>query len=80
MARPSLLLCQLSAKSRYSVPCLISIQSLRRGARGITQKRLEKIADSEKEWTARAEQIKVGERTHVWDVLNDRGFVKDVAG
>ncbi|PKS12759.1 hypothetical protein jhhlp_000970 [Lomentospora prolificans] len=48
--------------------------------RGIAESWKEKVAAAEEDWAARAEDIRAGRREHVWDVFNDRGFIKDVAG
>ncbi|KAK0746422.1 tyrosine--trna ligase precursor, mitochondrial (cyt-18) [Schizothecium vesticola] len=39
-----------------------------------------KVEDAENEWDHQAEKIKKGEAKNLWDVLEERGFVKDVAG
>ena len=39
-----------------------------------------KLEDAENQWEARAEKIKSGEVRNIWDMLEERGFVKDVAG
>ena len=39
-----------------------------------------KVEDAENEWDRQAEKIKKGEAKNLWDVLEERGFVKDVAG
>ena len=39
-----------------------------------------KRQQAELEWKRRAEAIDRGEETHLWDVLKERGYVKDVAG
>lgn len=41
---------------------------------------LNKVAEGEQRWAERAEKIKSGEERHVWDVLEERGYIKDVAG
>lgn len=43
-------------------------------------KTLKKREDAEKEWAERAEAIKRGEVANLWDILEERGFIKDVAG
>lgn len=56
-----------------------SLASLHR-ARGIAQSYLRKVSEGEDRWKQRADKIQSGEISHVWDVLEERGFVKDVAG
>lgn len=41
---------------------------------------LDKVAAGEQRWEERAQKISTGEITHPWDVLNERGYIKDVAG
>ncbi|KAJ6781551.1 hypothetical protein PWT90_01546 [Aphanocladium album] len=48
--------------------------------RGVAQTHLQKIADAEERWKVRAEKIQNGELRHVWDILDERGYIKDVAG
>lgn len=48
--------------------------------RGIATSYLKKVADGEERWEKRAQQIQNGELPHVWDVLDERGYIKDVAG
>jgi tyrosyl-tRNA synthetase len=48
--------------------------------RGITHSWKAKVAASEKAWAVKARQINEGSREHVWDIINERGLVKDVAG
>ena len=31
-------------------------------------------------WVERAQQIKDGEKQHPWDLLEERGYIKDVTG
>jgi tyrosyl-tRNA synthetase len=48
--------------------------------RWIGLKYIAKLDDAEKQWAQQAEEIKAGTRRNVWDVLEERGFVKDIAG
>ena len=48
--------------------------------RGIAQSYLKKVADGDGRWEERASKIQSGELRHVWDILDERGFIKDVAG
>lgn len=49
-------------------------------SRYISTSWLNKVAEGEQRWAERAEKIKSGEERHVWDVLEERGYIKDVAG
>ncbi|ODA78425.1 hypothetical protein RJ55_05806 [Drechmeria coniospora] len=49
-------------------------------ARGISTTYLNKVAEGEERWERRAERIQNGEVRHVWDILDERGYIKDVAG
>ncbi|KAG5940756.1 hypothetical protein E4U53_007545 [Claviceps sorghi] len=51
-----------------------------RQIRGISTSHLNKVAAGEERWKKRAERIQNGEERHVWDVLDERGYIKDVAG
>jgi tyrosyl-tRNA synthetase len=48
--------------------------------RSISQTRQEKITKAEEQWAGKAEAMRAGELNNVWDVFNERGLVKDVAG
>ncbi|KJZ71624.1 hypothetical protein HIM_09018 [Hirsutella minnesotensis 3608] len=48
--------------------------------RGIATSYLVKVERGEREWKERAEKIKSGELPHIWDILEERGFIKDTAG
>jgi tyrosyl-tRNA synthetase len=41
---------------------------------------LNKVAEGEERWKQRAQKIGNGEIPHTWDVLQERGYIKDVAG
>jgi tyrosyl-tRNA synthetase len=49
-------------------------------ARGIATSYLQKVAEGDKRWEERAVKIQNGELPHVWDILDERGYIKDVAG
>ncbi|KAG6013719.1 hypothetical protein E4U54_006397 [Claviceps lovelessii] len=55
-------------------------QAIVRQNRGVSTSYLNKVAEGEKRWKQRAERIQNGEERHVWDVLDERGYIKDVAG
>ncbi|KAM0287976.1 hypothetical protein ACHAQH_000043 [Verticillium albo-atrum] len=48
--------------------------------RWIHLKTLQKRDDAAQEWDEKAEAIKNGEARNLWDIFEERGFVKDVAG
>ncbi|KAF4953411.1 hypothetical protein FGADI_6049 [Fusarium gaditjirri] len=58
--------------------CLNAQRSLQ--VRNIATTYLKKVAEGEARWKVRAEKIKNGEIPHTWDVLQERGYIKDVAG
>lgn len=39
-----------------------------------------KLDKAEREWQEQADKIKKGEAENLWDVLESRGFIKDVVG
>jgi tyrosyl-tRNA synthetase len=41
---------------------------------------VEKVQKAAEQWQKQAEEIQEGKRPHLWDILNERGYVKDVAG
>ncbi|KAH7196673.1 uncharacterized protein B0J16DRAFT_3989 [Fusarium flagelliforme] len=41
---------------------------------------LKKVAEAEARWKEKGEKIKNGEIPHTWDILEERGYIKDVAG
>ncbi|OLN82900.1 Tyrosine-tRNA ligase, mitochondrial [Colletotrichum chlorophyti] len=49
-------------------------------ARWISQKVVAKRKTGEEEWAKRAEAISQGEVQNIWDIFEERGYVKDVAG
>ncbi|KAI8244364.1 Tyrosine--tRNA ligase [Colletotrichum sp. SAR 10_96] len=57
-----------------------AVQLLQNQQRWITQKVLEKRKNAELDWENRSELIKKGEVPHIWDLFEERGFIKDVAG
>ncbi|KAH8899261.1 tyrosyl-tRNA synthetase [Thozetella sp. PMI_491] len=48
--------------------------------RWIGHKYKKKLEDAEKSWQERAQQIQDGHHRNLWDVLEERGYIKDVAG
>lgn len=48
--------------------------------RWIHLKTLKKREEAAKQWDERADAILRGEATNLWDVFEERGFVKDIAG
>ncbi|KAK1825691.1 tRNA synthetases class I-domain-containing protein [Podospora conica] len=47
---------------------------------GKSPKYCDKVEDAENFWADRADKIQRGELQNTWDLLEERGFVKDVAG
>lgn len=45
-----------------------------------TSKYLSKVKNAEEQWQAKAQRIASGEEYNLWDVFEERGFVKDLAG
>ncbi|PFH57336.1 hypothetical protein XA68_15208 [Ophiocordyceps unilateralis] len=48
--------------------------------RSVSHSHLAKVAAAQERWAMRAQRIKQGEMKSGWDVLEERGFIKDVAG
>ncbi|KAH7001471.1 hypothetical protein EDB80DRAFT_722342 [Ilyonectria destructans] len=48
--------------------------------RGVATTFIKKQNDGKERWEKRAEKIQTGELPHVWDILQERGYIKDVAG
>lgn len=49
-------------------------------ARWISETWKAKVKEGEERWAERAVKIQNGEITHPWDLLAERGYIKDVAG
>ncbi|CVK84627.1 probable tyrosine--trna ligase precursor, mitochondrial [Fusarium mangiferae] len=58
--------------------CLNAQRSLQ--VRNVATTYLNKVAEGEKRWKERAERIQNGEIPHTMDVLQERGYIKDIAG
>jgi tyrosyl-tRNA synthetase len=56
-------------------PLLISFQ-----VRGVSTSHLIQVAAGQQRWKERGDKIQNGELPHVWDLLQERGYIKDVAG
>jgi hypothetical protein len=48
--------------------------------KGKSPKYIEKVKQAEDAWEERAQKIQAGEIQNTWDMLEERGFIKDVAG
>lgn len=48
--------------------------------RGISQSFLQKTEEARVQWEKQAQEIKEGKRPNFWDMLEERGYVKDTAG
>ncbi|KAL2675339.1 hypothetical protein Neosp_011523 [[Neocosmospora] mangrovei] len=56
-------------------PLLISFQ-----VRGVSTSHLIQVAAGQQRWKERGDKIQNGEIPHVWDILQERGYIKDAAG
>ncbi|RGP74844.1 tyrosyl-trna synthetase [Fusarium longipes] len=77
MASRALISTLTSRPTIYST-CLNGQRSLQ--IRYVATTYLKKVAEGEARWKERAEKIENGEIPHTWDVLQERGYIKDVAG
>ncbi|PHH67308.1 hypothetical protein CDD81_35 [Ophiocordyceps australis] len=66
----------LRATSRPRWQC----SSISATQRQISTSYLIKVAEGKARWDERAKKIRSGELSNIWDVLNERGMIKDVAG
>jgi tyrosyl-tRNA synthetase len=41
---------------------------------------LAKRKKADDDWAAQAKAIEAGTKRHIWDIFEERGYVKDVAG
>lgn len=48
--------------------------------RWIGMKVLAKRKMADEDWAAQAEAIEAGTKRHIWDIFEERGYIKDVAG
>ncbi|KAL1835709.1 hypothetical protein VTJ49DRAFT_6197 [Mycothermus thermophilus] len=48
--------------------------------RGVPQKTIVKELEAQEAWNARAKEIKLGKQYNLWDLFEERGYVKDTAG
>ena len=48
--------------------------------RNISQGFIRKTNEAEEAWQRRAEEIKEGKVQNTWDLLEERGYIKDTAG
>jgi tyrosyl-tRNA synthetase len=60
------------------LPCAKGLAPVQR--RHISEGFRKKTAEAEKEWQEWAQEIKDGKRRNLWDMLEERGYVKDTAG
>ncbi|KAI1499053.1 hypothetical protein F5X99DRAFT_411524 [Biscogniauxia marginata] len=81
MVTASLFLTSSTARATLCRSCLLlSLAAGRHQTRSITLRVLEKDRLAKLEWAKKARQIQAGEARHLWDILKERGFVKDIAG
>ena len=71
LARPQLYICKRCIRNRNIA---------RESRRAITQNFLRKTYEAELKWKAQAVKIKAGEKQNMMSILEERGFVKDIAG
>ncbi|XTI84198.1 tyrosyl-tRNA synthetase-like protein [Cenococcum geophilum] len=71
LARPQPYICKRCIRNRNIA---------RESRRAITQNFLRKTYDAELEWKAQAVKIKAGKKQNMMSILEERGFVKDIAG
>ena len=71
LARPQPYICKRCIRNRNVA---------RESRRAITQNFLRKTYEAELEWKAQAVKIKAGEKQDMMSILEERGFVKDIAG
>jgi tyrosyl-tRNA synthetase len=75
----------LSRQSRAQI-CHNSSISLSRSSAGAPQRRWiglkmqAKLKAAEENWQQRAQEIESGAKLNLWDVFEERGYIKDVAG
>lgn len=48
--------------------------------RHISQGFIRKTAEAQEAWDRRADAIREGKQRNLWDILEERGYVKDTAG
>ncbi|KAF3017871.1 tyrosyl-tRNA synthetase [Neopestalotiopsis sp. 37M] len=73
----------MGARATTCRQCLVSrsrMTTLQSQKRLITENVLRRRELHEEAWQRKANKIQAGEDYHIWDVLNERGYVKDTAG
>jgi len=68
------------AYRRISTTATVPAESELLKRRKASPKYITKVMNAENDWEKRANQIKHGEIQNTWDMLEERGFIKDVAG
>lgn len=68
-----------SALGRQCLKLRLTVSALSQ-RRNISEKVLVKRKLAQDAWDRKAQAIQKGEDYNLWDVLNERGYVKDVAG
>ncbi|KAI0837083.1 hypothetical protein F5Y06DRAFT_271954 [Hypoxylon sp. FL0890] len=70
-----------SAASTLCRRCLLrSLAARRQQVRHVATSFLKKQEESKQRWEERAKLIREGKLPHLWDILKERGYVKDLAG
>ena len=80
MAATSFLKCLARPQPYICKRCIRNRNVAREPRRAITQNFLRKTYEAELEWKAQAVKIKAGEKQNMMSILEERGFVKDIAG
>ena len=80
MAATSFFKCLARPQSYICKRCIRNRNVAREPRRAITQNFLRKTYEAELEWKAQAVKIKAGEKQNMMSILEERGFVKDIAG
>lgn len=68
-------------RARSRLPLVLSRAFISKPGRPVrSPKTLDKVAKAAEEWRQQAKEIRAGDRKHVLDVLDERGFVKQFVG
>lgn len=70
----------LPARAVVCRDCLKTLLPGQSQKRWIGTKYLEKMRLAENDWMAQAADIQSGKKKHLFDELEDRGFIKDLVG
>lgn len=70
----------IRAHNRATEKLELKSESKSQRKKTILSKYQEKVKKAAKEWQERAEHIAHGKARNLWDVFEERGYIKDVAG